>query len=526
MRIKRKYIGRVAGAAAASLALGMMAQGAVAASPDAPQFCSAFNKISQTSTGAVAIPDGTANPQPVQPAPPAPQLPAVPDTPGTAVTKTITVAGASGTVRDVDAITNIVHQNNGDLDISLSHGGKTVQLVTASLPNRSGKNGYAGTVWDDSATMAVSAADLNADGTQPTLAPEGALAAFVGADPNGAWTLRVQDISAQATGTLNSWTLNMATSAAPTGVATTNVAGPGGTIPDTHTLADGTLEKTVVVSGAKKYLTDVNLLTNITHTIDPGELQVRLTSPQGTTVLISNRRGSGSLSALSTKWDDSAGQNNLITQVAWSAQQTRPTMVPESALGAFIGQDPNGTWKLTVADVVAQDGFNLNSWSLNLSSIDNCATPPDTTPPVDTTPVTPVVPLTPPTIAAPPAPSCVKVGLVAKITGATKVIKGKNGVVIVKLTNASKLASATGAKATFAIPSGFTLVSKPKGATVKKGKVTLNFGTILAGKAKSLSLTLKAGSSASTGQRKGNVSASAACGSTAIGKLAVTIKKA
>ncbi len=136
------------------------------------------------------------------------------------------------------------------------------------------------------------------------------------------------------------------------------------------------------------------------------------------------------------------------------------------------------------------------------------------------------MPLTPPTIAAPKAPSCVKVGLVAKITGATKVIKGRKGVVIVKLTNASKLASATGAKATFAIPRGFTLVKKPRGATVKRGKVTLNFGTLLAGKGKSLSLTLKAGSKASTGQRKSTVGASAACGSTARGKLAVTIKKA
>ena len=529
--MKRKYIGRVAGAAAASLALGMMAQGAVAASPDAPQFCSAFTKISQTGTGAVAIPDATANPQPVQPAPPAPPLPPVPDTPGTAISKTITVSGASGTVRDVDAITNIVHQNNGDLDISLSHGGKTVQLVTAYLPNRSGKNGYNGTVWDDSAPKAVSEANLNDDVLQTTLAPEGALGAFVGADPNGTWTLRVQDISALATGTLNSWTLNLATSAATNATAVTNVSGPAGTIPDTHTLADGTLEKTVVVSGAKKYLTDVNLLTNITHTIDPGELQVRLTSPQGTTVLISNRRGSGSLAALSTKWDDSAGQNNLITQVGWSSQQTRPTMVPESGLGAFIGQDPNGTWKLTVADVVAADGFSLNSWSLNLTGTDNCATPPDTTPPdttppVDTTPVTPVVPLTPPTIATPPAPSCVKVGLVAKVTGSKKVTRGRKGVVIVKLTNASKLAAATHSTATFVIPRGFSLVKKPKGATVKKHRVTLKLGTIRAGKSKAVRLTLKAGSRAKAGRQKRTVLASAACGSRTVGKLAVTIKKA
>ncbi len=378
MRIKRKYIGRVAGAAAASLALGMMAQGALAATPDPAPFCAAFNKITQSNNTPVAIPDATANPQPVQPDPPAPQLPRVPDTPGAVKTSTITVAGATGTIRDVDAITNLIHPSNGDLNISLTHGTKTVQFVTSYIPARSGKNGYAGTVWDDSAPQAVSAADLQSDGTKATLAPEGALAAFIGDNPNGAWTLKVNDAAAGDVGTLNGWTLNLATSAVTNAQTVTNVSGPAGAIPDMSTL-----ERTVVVSGAKKYLTDVNLITNIAHQSDPGELQMRLTSPQGTTVLISNKRGSGSVDSLTTTWDDQAGGDKLITQLGWTAGQTRPKVVPESALGAFIGQDPNGTWKLTITDVLPLDAGTLNGWSLDLTGTDGCdpgATPPATPP--------------------------------------------------------------------------------------------------------------------------------------------------
>ena len=119
-----------------------------------------------------------------------------------------------------------------------------------------------------------------------------------------------------------------------------------------------------------------------------------------------------------------------------------------------------------------------------------------------------------------------KVGLATKILGAKNITKGKNGVVKVQVRNTSALASASSATAGFTVPSGFTLAKKPAGATVKGKRVTLNLGTIAAGKGKTVSITLKAGAKANSGLRKSTVSAAAACGVKATGKIAVTIKKA
>ncbi len=37
-------------------------------------------------------------------------------------------------------------------------------------------------------------------------------------------------------------------------------------------------------------------------------------------------------------------------------------------MAAFVGQDPNGTWTLTVADQFNQDGGSINSWTLDVQT--------------------------------------------------------------------------------------------------------------------------------------------------------------
>ena len=44
-------------------------------------------------------------------------------------------------------------------------------------------------------------------------------------------------------------------------------------------------------------------------------------------------------------------------------------------MGAFIGEDPTGTWTLTICDDLAGDGGSLDSWSLDLTTT-ACAQPP------------------------------------------------------------------------------------------------------------------------------------------------------
>lgn len=527
--MKRKNIGRVAGVAVASLALGAMAQSALAAAPA----CGPGNDAQTfTSNEGQAIPDN--NP--------------------TGVSTSITVSGKTGVVRDVDVKTLIDHNFNRDISIRLTHGAKTVQLIKASTANRNGNDAFNGIVWDDSATKTVSEAtkpapnDLDGNGPVASLVPEGALGAFIGDDPNGIWTLTVTDTDPTIAGTLNGWSLNLATSTAPNAVGQA-FNGPSLNVPDHTTTGPLTYTRQLTVSDAQPYLTDLNLKTDIEHHLYPGELRVWLTSPKGTKVMISNGRGGGSLVSLNTTWDDSAP--DLITQATWSAQQHRDFLVPEGALAAFIGENPNGTWTLTMEDQnqpnvdnpatpdvdesldLTQYGFDLKSWQLQTKSAAGCdpaagggdnppAPTPDPAPPVTPAPV--VTPTLANTVAL-PAPVCVRVGLGTKVLGVTGIKKGKSGVVKVQLKNTGR-AAASGAGATFAIPSGFTVTGKPKGATIKKGKITLPFGSIAAGKTKTVSLTLKAGAKASTGLRKRTVSAYAACGSKGSGKLAVTIKKA
>lgn len=522
--MKRKNIGRVAGVAAASLALGAMAQSALAAAPA----CGPGNNAQtfMAPSGAQPITDNNA----------------------TGITSTINVTGKTGVVRDVDVKTLIQHKYNREVSIWISHGGKTVLLVKGTPTKRAGSNGFNGTVWDDSAptTILEREADLAAIPSTPlaTVVPEGALGAFVGSDPNGAWTLKVTDNADGDIGSLDGWSLDLATSASTTGTPS-NVTGGGTGRIENGLTGTQQLTRTINVSGVQPYLTDLNLRTAIEHFDSPSELKIWLTSPANTKVLISGGRGDGSLTSLTTLWNDSAAE--LISQAQWSnatpATRNRDQLVPEGALAKFIGENPNGQWTLTIDDANVptvdnpatptvdeslQYGFELQAWSLELSAAAGCdpaAGGNNPLPPPVDLPAPPVVNTAPAQTVALPAPVCVKVGLGTKVLGATNIKKGKSGVVRVQLKNTGG-ASANKAAATFAIPSGFSITKKPAGATITKGKLTLPFGTIAAGQTKTVSLTLKAGAKASTGLRKSTVSASAACGSTGSGKLAVTIKKA
>ncbi|WP_217914895.1 proprotein convertase P-domain-containing protein [Miltoncostaea marina] len=131
----------------------------------------------------------------------------IPNAPAPAVTKTITVSGQKNYLADLDLVTNIVHENPGELEIRLSHGGRTVVISTGSDgPTQF----YSNRTFDDSASVLVGRAP---EGTplSASLIPEGALAAFRGMDPNGDWTLSVNDTVGTPTGTLHGFQLKIAT---------------------------------------------------------------------------------------------------------------------------------------------------------------------------------------------------------------------------------------------------------------------------------------------------------------------------
>lgn len=105
-----------------------------------------------------------------------------------------------GRVLDVNAMIDITHGWDADLIISLSHAGRTV--VLANRQGGSGGADYTGTVFDDAASVAISAGYAYAPYTG-SFRPEQALSAFAGLDAFGLWTLTVSDNEAGDSGTIN-----------------------------------------------------------------------------------------------------------------------------------------------------------------------------------------------------------------------------------------------------------------------------------------------------------------------------------
>jgi uncharacterized repeat protein (TIGR01451 family) len=307
---------------------------------------------------------------------------AVPTGPGV-VTSTVAVSGAGPYLFDLDVTTFLRHTFAADLDVTITSPAGTV--VTLTTDNGAGNDDvFNGTVWDDDANPAgqvpyTTNAGLVTDHPYVNLTlasplvPEEALAAFIGEDPNGTWTLTISDDLAGDGGSLDSWSLAVTTfpsapitTVVPTVTQSTPVAIPTGPAVVTSTL---------LVSGAGTSILDANVTTFITHTF-AADLDVTITSPAGTVVTLTTDNGAGNDDVFNgTVWDDDAnpaGQvpyttnNGLVTDHAYVNLTLASPLVPEEALGAFIGEDPNGTWTLTISDDLAGDGGSLDSWSLDL----------------------------------------------------------------------------------------------------------------------------------------------------------------
>lgn len=310
-----------------------------------------------------------------------PEVPAAPINDFSTTTDTVEVGGVGNYILDVDVTTNITHTWNGDLDITLTSPMGTV--VTLTTDNGSGNDDvFAGTTWDDDA------GDITAPGAVTdhaftnfvavtALVPEEALAAFVGEDPNGVWTLSISDDAGGDTGTLHNWSVVVTTQASAPPV---NVPGSFTSSPVTAINDNATITEIIEVSGLPPYLSDVNVLTNITHTFS-ADLEITLTSPAGTVVTLTTDNGGGNDDVFAgTTWDDDAGDvttPGAVTDHSFANAVIATPLVAEEALGAFIGEDPNGVWTLSISDDAGLDQGTLHSWGLNFvaSSCDTAPVP-------------------------------------------------------------------------------------------------------------------------------------------------------
>jgi len=301
------------------------------------------------------------------------------------VTSTIVVSGVGPFLYDLDVTTFIQHTFSSDLDITITSPAGTV--VTLTTDNGSTFDDvFNGTIWDDNAdpgtqvpytannNLVVEHTYANLTLASP-LVPEEPLGAFMGENPNGTWTITISDDSNLDGGSLNSWSLGVTTLASaptittlPTVTQSTPVA----------ISATGTpvVTSTLVVAGAGRIL-DVNATTFIQHTFS-SDLDVTLTSPAGTVVTLTTDNGSTFDDVFNgTVWNDDAdpgtqvpytADNNLVIEHTYANLTLASPLVPEEPLAAFTGEDPNGTWTLTVSDDSNLDGGSINSWSLDIQT--------------------------------------------------------------------------------------------------------------------------------------------------------------
>ncbi|MCW1914295.1 proprotein convertase P-domain-containing protein [Luteolibacter sp. GHJ8] len=106
-----------------------------------------------------------------------------------------------------------------------------------------------------------------------------------------------------------------------------------------------------------------------------GDLTFRLTSPQGTTVILASTVGGPAEGGLgisaqnffNTRFDDDAP--TPIATVVPAQAPFSASWRPDQPLAAFNGQDPNGTWILHVSDDFELDSGSVNQFSLHITPL-------------------------------------------------------------------------------------------------------------------------------------------------------------
>ncbi len=146
----------------------------------------------------------------------------------------------------------------------------------------------------------------------------------------------------------------------------------------------------ISVTGLPKGVSDVNVsLVSYDHTL-PDEVDMMLVGPRGQAVtLVSDAGGASTVVAANLTLDDQAASALPdSTQIASGTFKptdydpldpyvgaTPATGPALSTLADFNGTDPNGVWNLYIVDEAPGDAGNIDSWSLQITTVDTPAAP-------------------------------------------------------------------------------------------------------------------------------------------------------
>lgn len=293
-------------------------------------------------------------------------LPALAIGPGPSLHSSAQIVGGVGTVlTEVELYMELTHTFSGDLDMTLLPPvGPAIKLST---DNGAGNdNNFNGTTFDqDSVNVATDFAYVNLV-VVPNLQPEGSFDNWIGIDPNGSWTLNVDDDAGGDSGVLARWDITVTTELLPLSLTgPTNYVGGTGAIPDAGPPAP--TQFACVVSAVGTSLWDVDANVNITHTFN-ADLDISLVSAAGTSLPISTDNG-GSFNDVfaGTLFDDDA--NDPTTDHVYVDLTVATPLSPEGRFSAFRGENPNGTWNLVCFDDLGADVGTVNSFSLDITTI-------------------------------------------------------------------------------------------------------------------------------------------------------------
>jgi len=157
---------------------------------------------------------------------------------------------------------------------------------------------------------------------------------------------------------------------------------------------------TIAVSGLGARTTKVTLTIDLDHPAK-SDLEMLLVGPRGQKVLVMSDAAGSTASPVIWTFDDAAAAGVTCGDTAPESPSgtyrttncerfegdsdalyaPAPQPPYDGALAAFNGADPNGTWKLYVADVGSGDDGILRSWKLSIEAPGSAVPPP--APPAD-----------------------------------------------------------------------------------------------------------------------------------------------